>query len=51
MYNEVLCDVLAKNITHKKKSINRNCLKAISSDGKTCKIKKESMHEHSNIRK
>ena len=34
-----------------KKSINRNRSKSISSDGTICKIKKESMHEHSSIRK
>ena len=34
-----------------KKSINRNGSKSISSDGTICKIKKESMHEHSSIRK
>ena len=41
MYNEILCNVLAKNVTKNKKSINRNCSKPISSDGTICKIKKE----------
>ena len=45
------CVMSWQKMSQKKNSVNRNCSKPILSDGTICKIKKESMHEQSNIRK
>ena len=51
LYAMKFCVMSWQKMSHKKKSINRNCSKPILSDGTICNIKKESMHEQSNIRK